>query len=108
MSEIARRLNQLVDTDRLKKIMSRSIIYYLTGEKILEEYISPSGKKVRRPTMLGKELGITIEKRTALDREYSLITYSRTAQEYIIQSVWDIAGINEKKPWLSSGDEDEK
>ena len=101
LSEIVARLNELCGIENAKKLHNRAALYFLQDENLLQPMINPLGIEVLRPTMLGEELGIKKKILTDDSGAYTVVTYSRTAQEYIVQSIGDIADLNTKRPWLN-------
>ncbi len=98
-SEIAKRLNGLSADEGAKKLTIKAILYFLKQENIMQPMENILGQTVFRPTMLGDELGIKTEVLSDATGSYTIVTYGRLAQEYIVQSLPDIAKINAERPW---------
>lgn len=87
VSEIAKRLNALVDLDIYRQFNHNAIASWLIEIGALEWETTPNGESVKRPTEQGKRLGISTETRTGMTREYVIIVYSKDAQQFILDNI---------------------
>ncbi len=86
VSDIAKRLNELIDPDTMKKITYKPIVEWLIGVGVLEESIV-NEKSVKTPTEKGLNLGISVENRIGYTGEYRAVVYNMTAQEFIVDNL---------------------
>ena len=111
-SAIAQRLNDLVDLSTMQKLKTTSITAFLQQAGLLFEEESFSGRKNRRPTEAGRQLGISTEQRTGQNGEYTAVVYSREAQQFILDNLDAVIAINstplhenQGKPWTTGEDD---
>lgn len=86
VSEIAKRINSLIDTDVIKKITYKDLTNWLLSVNLLIEE-TYADKKIKRPTPQGNEMGITTELRTGQKGTYTVILYNKSAQQFIIDNL---------------------
>lgn len=86
ISEITRRLNDLADLNVYKKLKHSDITGWLITIGVLEAKNLPDGKSIKRPTAQGIELGISTEKRTGRNGEYTGVFYNKAAQQFILDN----------------------
>ena len=106
VSQIAQRLNELVDLSTMQKLKTTSITKFLLQSGLLFEEEGPSGKKSKCPTEAGWKLGISTQQRTGLNGDYTAVVYDRQAQQFILDNLDAIIAINaaplhenQGKPW---------
>lgn len=87
ISEIARRVNALVDTENMKKLNYSNILSWLTEIGMMESVLTSEGKRTKRPTRLGKENGISVEDRIGSKGPYQVVVYDRQAQHFIVDNL---------------------
>ncbi len=111
VSVIAQRLNELVDLDAVQKLKTTSITGYLLKTGLLAEEVMFDGTKTKRPTETGRNLGISTALRQGMNGEYTVVLYSREAQQFILDNLDAIAAINaaplhenQGKPWAPEED----
>ena len=101
VSEITKRLNDLVDLEVCYKLKHSAITNWLISIGALEIRELADGRNTKRPTEQGKELGISSEKRTSMNGEYVVVVYSRDAQQFILDNieaiVANISNVSTKK-----------
>ena len=90
VSEIAKRVNEVADTENSKKFSHRMITNWLIEIGMLIETENAEGKKSKRPTAEGNELGIFVEERMGQNGPYKVVIYSKTAQKFIVDNVFTI------------------
>ena len=105
-SQIAQRLNELVDLETMQKLKTTSITKFLLQSGLLFDEEGSGGKKNKRPTEAGRELGISTQLRTGQNGDYTAVVYSREAQQFILDNLDAIITINatplhenQGKPW---------
>lgn len=87
VSEISKRLNELVDPETTKKISGSMINNWLLELNLLEVTVQPNGKNRKTPTEQGKELGIFGEERAGLYGTYTTTLFSPSAQQFIYDNI---------------------
>lgn len=87
ISEIARRLNALIDTENMTKLPYTAISLWLTGLGWLETVTLPGGKLAKRPTRAGVENGLAIEERIGQSGPYQAVVYDTAAQHFIVDNL---------------------
>ena len=70
---------------------ARDVTEWLVGQGLLEDVETPDGRKLRRPTEKGKELGMIAAERTGRNGRYIAVTYDRSAQTYLLDHMAQIA-----------------
>ena len=87
ISEITRRINDVADTENSTKLSHTTITSWLTEIGILNETINTAGKKRKRPTDEGAELGIFVEERMGQNGIYHVVVYNKSAQKFIVDNI---------------------
>lgn len=90
VSEIAKRINALTDTTASKQFSHRMITNWLVEAGVLVEITNAEGKKLKRPTPEGNELGISVEERLGQNGPYQVVVYNKSAQRFIVDNVFVI------------------
>ena len=105
-SQIAQRLNELVDLEAMQKMKTTSITRFLLQSGLLFEEEGPGGSKNKRPTEAGWKLGISTQQRSGQNGDYTAVVYDRQAQQFILDNLDAIIAINaaplhenQGKPW---------
>ena len=111
VSTIAQQLNGFIDLDAMQKLKTTSITAYLTATGLLAEEVKPDGKRAKRPTDMGRKLGISIVLAQGPNGPYNLVVYDRQAQQFILDNLDAIAAINaaplhenQGQPWSPEED----
>ena len=106
VSQIAQRLNELVDLSAVQKLKTTSITKFLLQSGLLFEEEGPAGDKNKRPTEAGWKLGIATQQRSGQNGDYIAVVYDRQAQQFILDNLDAIIAINatplhenQGKPW---------
>lgn len=86
-SEIAKRINALADNDTMQKLTYSGILTWLTEIGMMECALTPDGKRTKRPTKIGEEIGISVEERTSSNGPYQVVVYNNAAQHFIIDNL---------------------
>lgn len=87
ISEIVKRINNLVTDDNMAKLTTPTITNWLVGINILVNEINANGKTVKRPSPQGMSLGIHVEGRISINGPYSVVVYNREAQQFIVDNL---------------------
>ena len=87
ISEIAKRINALIDTNVMQKITYQQIRAWLSTIGMLEDAATISGGRTKHPTEAGMSLGISVERRRGVDGDYQVVLYSRSAQQFILDNI---------------------
>ena len=87
VSEIAKRINDLINPETTKKLSYRHIVDWLLEIGQLSLVTAPDGTSRKQPTPNGMELGITQEQRQGVRGTYTVILYNRDAQQFILDNL---------------------
>ena len=87
VSELARRMNDVADTEDCKKISYRQITDWLMQVGMLKQVENGDGAQCRRPTDTGKKLGLSVDSRVGQYGPYQVVLYSEDAQRFIVDNV---------------------
>lgn len=107
ISDIAKRLNALIDTKTMIKITYQQIRAWLATVGMLTDSITVNGGHAKHPTEVGRDLGISVDKRTGQNGDYQVVLYDKNAQQFILDNIESIAGAHvivespemRGKPW---------
>ncbi len=117
VSEITKRINELVDPQAMTKLKYTSITTFLMQSGFLFETQAGDGQKFKSPTEQGKAIGIATEERTGQSGTYRVTVYNKAAQEFILDNIDAIIELNSQKrssanqaeyqgqPWTATFDE---
>ncbi|MCR5457455.1 MAG: hypothetical protein K6F14_05220 [Clostridiales bacterium] len=118
VSEIAHKINTLINLKKYSKLQSTSINLFLINKEFLVEKLSSNDRKYKIPTPQGLLLGITREERTGEQETYYVNVYDKFAQKYILDHIEEIAELNplqketvknrrelQGKPWSADHEE---
>lgn len=83
ISEITRRLNELVESNEMTPIKYSAITGWLLQIGMLEKTTSADGKSPKWPTVQGQRIGILTEKRVGQNGEYMAVLYNKEAQQFV-------------------------
>lgn len=87
VSEITRRINNLTEDERRKKLNATNITNWLLSINVLKIEES-NGKPFKLPTYDGTKLGLSVERREKDDGDrYYVTLYNRKAQEFVIDNM---------------------
>ena len=87
VSEIARRVNALIDTEKMKKLTYSGIQKWLISIGMIESSPTADGKNRKRPTKIGEESGISLEERIGNSGPYQVVVYNREVQHFIVDNL---------------------
>lgn len=110
-SEIAKRVNALVENDSMKKLTYSGLLTWLTEIGMMEWAFTSDEKHTKRPTKMGQENGISVEKRTGKSGLYQVVVYNTAAQHFIIDNLDAILAVENMQlemqgaPWTKEHDD---
>lgn len=110
VSEVSKRINALVDKERVTALSYNAIRDWLISLNMLEEVLGGDGKPVKRPTQLGESMGIVLESRDGPNGLYFVTVYALEAQHFILDNLDAIISFanfqtaNQGKPWTQEQD----
>lgn len=111
ISQITQGLNALVDLEQMQRMKVTSLTKFLMQSGLLYEHEKPDGKKQKLPTESGVALGLSVEDRDSQNGPYTVVTYSRAAQQLLLDNLDSIIAINAEprhenqgKPWTAEQD----
>ena len=87
ISEITRRINELIQPEEMKKLNYKSILDWLIQAGLLAVIQGDDGKSIRKPTEHGVQLGIVTEQRQSSRGLYTVVVYSKEAQQFILDNL---------------------
>lgn len=96
-SELARRMNDVADTEDCKKISYRQITDWLVEVGMLKLVENTTGTQRRRPTDSGEKPGISVDNRVGQHGPYQVVLYSEDAQRFIVDNVDAIVAFTASK-----------
>ena len=102
---LAKKINQLVECENMRKLSYRQITGWLLNIGMLEYKDIGNGKMKRQPTQQGEDIGIVLEFwEKGPGRKYPVIMYSETAQRFILDNIDAVIATEVKKgktsyPW---------
>lgn len=87
ISEITKRINDIADTENSTKLSHNTITSWLSEIGMLKEMINTAGKKSKRPTAEGAELGIFVKEVTSQNGTFNVVFYNKSAQKFIVDNI---------------------
>lgn len=96
VSEIAKKINALVDTEHMKQLSYKQLTSWLLSINALIEQPTVNGKSQKRPTETGRQLGISLEIRSGMNGEYQVVVYNKKAQTFILDNIDAIIALENK------------
>ena len=108
---LAKKINQLVERENMRKLSYRQIMGWLLNIGMLEYKDIGNGKLKRYPTQQGEDIGIVLEFwERGQGRKYPVIMYSEAAQRFIIDNIDAVIATEIQKgktsyPWGMNGEE---
>ncbi|MBQ8540523.1 MAG: hypothetical protein IJ435_03505 [Clostridia bacterium] len=87
LSEIAKRINALVNGENMKKLTYNHLADWLMSIDMLEYATKGDGSMTKHPTEAGKRMGIGVEKRQGMRGEYLTVVYNKQAQHFIVDNM---------------------
>lgn len=86
-SEIAKRVNSLVNNEDMRKLTYSDILTWLTEIGMMQLAFTSDGKRTKRPTKIGIENGISVQERIGSQGSYQVVVYNMIAQHFIIDNL---------------------
>lgn len=118
VSEITRRINDLIDPDTMTKLKYTSITTFLMDSGFLAPAETKDGTTTRMPTAQGQAIGISVEEREGTNGHYRVTVYNTAAQQFLLDNIEAIIETNrlastpkpksaeyQGKPWEPGHDE---
>lgn len=87
ISQIVRRINQQIDENQMNLLKSTRVADWLVELGMLQLEELHNGSKVKRPTDMGFECGLTVERRTGHKGSYSVVLYNTAAQQFVLDNL---------------------
>ena len=97
VSEITKRINELVDGNDMANLKPASINTFLMECGLLVQTETRDGKKIKTPTEQGNMIGISSEERFGQAGPYRVTVYNTDAQQFILDNIDAIIEINARK-----------
>jgi len=97
VTEITKKLNNLIDTEEMKGIKTTSITNWLIKINMLEYLADENGKNHKIPTKNGIQVGITTQERLGMYGSYKVVLYDSNVQQFILDNIDTIAYYNTQK-----------
>lgn len=85
ISMIVKKINELNSNEEMKRLKVTDMCKWLIKIGLLVE-VEENNKKVKRPTEIGKDMGIYVEHRFGTYGSYDIVLYPREMQEFIIDN----------------------
>ena len=106
VSEIAKRINELVDESTMTKLKYTSITSFLLQSGFLAQTEAGNGEKKKIPTKQGNSIGITSEERVGQAGTYHATVYNADAQQFILDNIDAVIELNNQKSVTAAGQAD--
>ena len=87
-------INSLIDTETMTKLKYRAIVQWLLELDALTLHTNAAGSAIKRPTKMGRDLGIILEHRQGLNGTHAVVLYNLSAQHIIIDNLDAIIQLN--------------
>ena len=97
VSEIAKRLNELVEPGTMTKLKTTSITGFLVESGLLKAVQAPDGSTTKVPTEQGRSMGISVEERSGRYGRYRITLYNIDAQQFILDNIEAVIEVNGRK-----------
>ncbi len=110
-SEIAKRVNALVNEENRQKLTYDDILTWLIEIGMMEFASTPDGERTRQPTENGIKNGISVQERTGNNGIYHVVVYNIAAQHFIIDNLDAILAVKKERtemqgaPWTKDQDD---
>ncbi len=97
LSEIAARLKALIDPENMQSLSYNDFANWLIDVGMLKEVENSEGKKKKFPAEVGESLGISTETRQGMYGEYTVVVYSREAQQFVIDNLSSVIALKQNR-----------
>ena len=96
ISKFVERLNGMVDLNEMKRLPATAVTAWMTEKGFLQLVETPDGRRSKRPTPQGEQIGLSTEDRQGVNGPYTVILYNNSAQHFIVDNLDDILQAYEK------------
>lgn len=90
LSHVVARINENINRAKVRGLSYNKLSDWLVQAGMLEKANGQFGLTKKIPTEMGKEMGLTMEKRRSQRGEYYAVFYNRTAQQFIIDNIQSV------------------
>lgn len=110
ISELSKRINFLSSNEHMATLGYTVIRDWLMSIGMLEDTLDGNGKYVKRPTVQGESVGISLDARTGANGTYFVVVYNLAAQHFIMDNLDAIVEFettskeNQGQPWRPEHD----
>lgn len=110
-SEIAKRVNALVNEENRQKLTYDDILTWLIEIGMMEFASTSDGERTRQPTENGIKNGISVQERAGNNGIYHVVVYNIMAQHFVIDNLDAILAVKKERtemqgaPWTKEQDE---
>lgn len=87
ITELCKRINDAAEQEDGKRLTNAVVLEWLEAIGMLEKREDREGKRSRRPTEAGRQLGIIEEERTGTYGTYIAVLYTEEAQHFIVDNL---------------------
>ena len=94
--DLVERLNGMVDLNEMKRLPATAVTAWMTEKGFLQLVETPDGRRSKRPTPQGEQIGLSTEDRQGVNGPYTVILYNNSAQHFIVDNLDDILQAYEK------------
>ena len=110
ISEITRRINDLIDQNGMKKLTVTSLTGWLKEIGLLQLQVDANGKSRTMPTEQGQGMGIRTMERNGRYGSYTAVMYELPAQRFVLDNLDDVIRLEmaktarDEQPWSPEED----
>lgn len=97
VKNMTEKINSLIDESNTVKLKATTIGAWLVSIEMLEIVTDEKGKNAKRPTEAGRAAGIYTEERIGQYGAYTIVCYSKEAQQFIFDNIDALAYQNTVK-----------
>ena len=111
ITEVTKRINALSAKENMATLRYNVIQEWLMSLGMLEETLDGNGKKVKRPSAKGQDIGIVLDARMGINGPFFVVVYTLAAQHFIIDHLDGIIAFehakteNQGQPWSVEHDQ---
>ncbi len=87
ITELCKRMNDAAAQEGGKRLTNAVVLEWLESVGMLEKQEDGEGKRKRRPTEAGRQIGILEEERTGTYGVYTAVLYTEEAQHFIVDNL---------------------
>lgn len=110
ITELVKRINDLNEDENISKLTVAMVADWLVSIGLLQIELNAEGKRVKRPTLQGESVGITLENRTSMYGSYFTVVYNLDAQHFLLDNFEGVIELerakkeNQGRPWSQEHD----